>query len=99
MSSQGLFSHYLESNSFHSTVSPGEIFLDYLLFNPYCLKDLGPPVGFNSGDADLSHDFDHAFSYRLNIPFYRLTVFDVCQLALLDHISQTFKSQVRVNRL
>ena len=91
--------HFFQTDAADSRRRPGKILIDQLLAQPDRFENLRAAVGLDGRDAHLRHHFDDAFVDGFVVAFDGVMVTDVLAAALVDHVVQTFVSQIGIDRL
>src|SRR5262249_28736636 len=76
---------------------PGKVLIDYGLFQPDRLENLGPPIALNGRDAHFGDYLDDAFHSGFEIVFAGGLEVDARQESLADEIDERFKGEISID--
>ena len=84
--------------TFDTRGGAGEVFVHHGLLQANALKNLRSKVAVNRRDADLRGHLDDALGGCLDEVFAGVVMIDASEQALLDHVIQRLKGEIRIDR-
>ena len=84
--------------AFDTRGGAGEVFVHHGLLQTNALKNLRSKVAVNRRDADLRGNLDDALGCCFDEIFAGVVMIDTSEQALLDHVIQRLKGEIRIDR-